>query len=99
MSTPSRTPGKRTGDFGFNARIEEFEKPRLCRRVIDPAKVVRSVMENAVSAAFAAHNHRGGGHQKKEAGSHARDAPGGSMGEWAVWTISEATIFSINGNV
>ena len=38
------------GDFGFNARTEEFESLDDAG-VIDPAKVVRSALENAVSAA------------------------------------------------
>jgi chaperonin GroEL len=38
------------GDFGFNARTEKFESLDDAG-VIDPAKVVRSALENAVSAA------------------------------------------------
>jgi chaperonin GroEL len=38
------------GDFGFNARTEKFEGLDDAG-VIDPAKVVRSALENAVSAA------------------------------------------------
>jgi chaperonin GroEL len=38
------------GDFGFNASTEEFEGLDAAG-VIDPAKVVRSALENAVSAA------------------------------------------------
>ena len=50
MSRPRRTPGSHKGDFGFNARTEEFESLDDAG-VIDPAKVVRSALENAVSAA------------------------------------------------
>src|SRR5208282_2405089 len=38
------------GDFGFNARTEKFENLDAAG-VIDPAKVVRTALENAVSAA------------------------------------------------
>jgi chaperonin GroEL len=39
------------GNFGFNARTEEYEKDMITAGVIDPTKVTRSALENAVSIA------------------------------------------------
>ena len=46
----SNTREAHKDDFGFNARTEKFERLDDAG-LIDPAKVVRSALENAVSAA------------------------------------------------
>ena len=39
------------GDFGFNALTMQFEEHMITAGVVDPTKVVRTALENAVSAA------------------------------------------------
>jgi chaperonin GroEL len=39
------------GNFGFNARTESYEKDMLEAGIIDPTKVARTALENAVSVA------------------------------------------------
>ncbi len=42
---------KKTGDYGYNAEEDKYEESMLSAGIIDPAKVVRSCIQNAVSAA------------------------------------------------
>ncbi len=42
---------KKTGDYGYNADEDKYEESMLLAGIIDPAKVVRSCIQNAVSAA------------------------------------------------
>jgi hypothetical protein len=70
-----RTLWKRKGDFGFNARAEEFESLDDAG-VIDPAKVVRSARKTRLARSIVADNHRDDGRRKtQEARSHARGCP------------------------
>ena len=39
------------GNFGFNARTEEYENDMITAGIIDPTKVTRTALENAVSIA------------------------------------------------
>jgi chaperonin GroEL len=38
-----------SGNFGFNARTEKYEKDMIIAGIIDPTKVTRTALENAVS--------------------------------------------------
>ncbi len=81
------TEGK--GDYGFNARTEEYEN-LVASGVIDPAKVVRTALQNAVSAASLMLTT-----EVAIAETPSKPAPGpampggmggmGGMGEWAAW--------------
>ncbi|MFA5178198.1 MAG: chaperonin GroEL [Candidatus Paceibacterota bacterium] len=42
---------KKTGDYGYNAEDDKYEESMISAGIIDPAKVVRSCIQNAVSAA------------------------------------------------
>jgi chaperonin GroEL len=42
---------KQTGDYGYNALDDKYEESMVKAGIIDPAKVVRSCIQNAVSAA------------------------------------------------
>jgi hypothetical protein len=65
---------KRKDDFGFNARSEKFESLDDAG-VIGPAEVVRSALENAVSAASLLITTEAGDRRKtREARSYACDA-------------------------
>ena len=65
------------GAFGFNAQTETYED-LVKAGVIDPTKVVRTALQNAVVRRFAAAHHRVHGGREAEEGS--RPAAGGGGG-------------------
>ncbi len=91
------------GDFGFNAATETYED-LVKAGVIDPAKVVRTALENAASAAAMFITTEAAVVEKpKKKKPLPPMPPGGGMGwaeweawvewvEWTVWTISAAMI-------
>ena len=70
-------------DYGFNARTETYEKLNDTG-VIDPAKVVRSALENAVSAASLLITTEAAVAEKPRKAAPMGMPPGG-MGGWAAW--------------
>ena len=80
MSKLRRALRKPRRDCGFNARIEEFESLDDAG-VIDPAKVVRSALENAVSAGVAADNHETAVAETPKKPAPMPATPPGGMGE------------------
>ncbi len=67
------------GDFGFNARTEEYE-PLVSAGVIDPTKVVRAALENAASVAGLLLTTEAVVADRPEKPAAGGDAPGGHGG-------------------
>ena len=67
------------GDFGFNARTEEYE-PLVSAGVIDPTKVVRAALENAASVAGLLLTTEAVVADRPEKPTGGGDAPGGHGG-------------------
>jgi hypothetical protein len=98
-----RTLWKRKGDFGFNARTEEFESLDDAGVRSGQGRPQRAGKRGQRAASLLITTETAVAEKPREARSHARGCPlvpaweEWAVGwvEWAVWTTSEAMIFSI----